>query len=55
MLPVERAGDTVARFVLRGPELGVPIPISADRLLGAVALSDHVRATLTTSGAASDP
>jgi hypothetical protein len=51
-LPVERAGDTVARYVLRGSDLGVSV--SADRLLVAVALSDLVGAALTTSRSASD-
>ena len=52
MLPVEHAGDTVARYVLRGPDLGVAM--SADRLLVAVALSDLVGAALTITRADSD-
>jgi hypothetical protein len=52
MLPVDHAGDTIARYVLRGPELGVPV--NADRLLVAVALSDLVGAALTVSRADSD-
>jgi hypothetical protein len=52
MLPVDHAGDTVARYVLRGPEIGVPV--SADRLLVAVALSDLVGAALTGSRTDSD-
>jgi hypothetical protein len=52
MLPVGRAGDTVGCYILRGPEFGVPI--SPDRLLVAVALSDLAGAAMSTSHDVSD-
>jgi K+-sensing histidine kinase KdpD len=43
-LPVDSAGETVGRFVLRAPKIGVPL--GSDRLLAAVALSDLAGAAL---------
>jgi Domain of unknown function (DUF4118) len=50
-LPVESAGETIGRYRLRGPNVGVPL--TPDRLLVAVALADLAGSALGAKGASS--